>query len=146
MQVKDVMTKDVEIIAPDSTVMEAAQKMKELDIGPLPVCDGDKVVGMITDRDITIRAVANGLDVATTQIQDILGTDQVIWCYEDASIEEAAQQMKNQKIRRLLVVNRDKKLVGLVSLGDVSTAAPKEVSGEALSDISQAGPTPAGPH
>src|SRR3954471_21278055 len=94
MQVKDVMTSDVECVSPDTTLQEAAQKMKKLDVGPLPICgDDDRLAGMITDRDITLRAVAAGLDPSTAQVRDIM-TPNIIYCYEDQEISDAAHMME----------------------------------------------------
>ena len=137
MLLKDIMTPNVEVIRPDATLQEAAQKMKNLDVGPIPVCDGERLVGMLTDRDITIRATAEGRDPKTTSVREVM-TPEVEYCFEDQSIEDAARLMEEKQIRRLVVLNRDKRLVGIVSLGDVATATGDEqLSGEILEQVSE---------
>src|SRR5438045_4155431 len=111
MQVKEVMTQGAECIAPSSSLQDAAQKMKNMNIGPLPVCDNDRLVGFITDRDITVRAVAEGRDPKTTKVKDVLSPS-VVYCFEDQDVQEAAHLMEEKQIRRLAVLNRNKRLVG----------------------------------
>ena len=112
MQLKDIMTPKPECVRPDDTLQEAAARMRDLDVGPLPVCgDDDRMAGMITDRDITVRATAEGKDPKTTRVRDVM-TEEVIYCFEDQDIDEAARLMQEQQVRRLLVMNRDKRLVG----------------------------------
>jgi CBS domain-containing protein len=138
MLVSDVMTRGVECISPDATLQEAAAKMKALDVGPLPVCGpNDKLVGMITDRDITVRAVSDGRDPATARVREVMTPD-VIYCFDDQDVDEAAQMMKDRQVRRLMVLNRDKRLIGIVSLGDlaVETGAEKMV-GDTLEGVSE---------
>jgi len=118
MQVHEVMTRGVECIAPTATIQEAAQKMKDRDIGPLPICDKDRLVGMLTDRDIVIRGIAENRDPKTARVQDVM-TRGINYCFEDDDVTEAARQMEQKQIRRLVVLNRDKRLVGIVSLGDL---------------------------
>ena len=117
---KDVMTRGVETILPTAGIFEAAKKMKDLNVGAIPVCDGTRLQGMITDRDIVIRVVAEKRQADSTKVQDAM-TPNVTYCYEDQSIEEAARLMEREQIRRLPIVNREKQLVGIVSLGDVAT-------------------------
>jgi len=137
MQLRDVMTRGVEVIHPDATLEEAAEKMKSLDVGPLPVCDGERLVGMVTDRDITVRATAEGRDPKSTRIRDVMTPD-ILYCFEDQSVEEAARLMEEKQIRRLVVLNREKRLVGIVSLGDVAVrGADQELSGEVLEEVSE---------
>src|SRR3712207_146292 len=107
MQVREVMTRDVEVVHPDATLQEAARKMDALDVGPLPVCDGDRLVGMITDRDIVVRATAAGRDPKTTHVRDAMTRD-VVYCFEDQDVREAARVMEEQQIRRVVVLDRDK--------------------------------------
>jgi CBS domain-containing protein len=136
MQVKDVMTKGVEVIRPNDMLQQAARMMKILDIGSLPVCDGDKVVGMLTDRDITIRATAEGLDPTQTRVRDVMSTD-VVTVLEDQDIKEAAELMQSKQIRRVLVLNLDKRLVGMLSLGDLARHVPDpKVTGVTLEEVS----------
>ena len=135
-QLKDVMTRDVVVINPNSTIAEAAQQMRDGDFGLLPVGEDDRMIGAISDRDIVIRAVADGLD-GSTPVRDVM-TEGIRWCYEDQSIDEAATLMSEHQIRRLPIINRDKRLVGIVALGDL--AAHKAAIGpaaDALAEISE---------
>lgn len=137
MKLRDVMTKRVEVVAPDASLHEAARKMKDLDVGPLPVCDGDRLVGMITDRDLTVRATAEGLDPDEATVRDVM-TAEVLYCYEDQDVRDAAQTMQEQQIRRLLVLSREKRLVGIVSIGDLAVDfGDEELVGETLEEISK---------
>jgi CBS domain-containing protein len=121
----------------DASIREVARKMKALDVGMIPVYDGDRLVGMVTDRDITLRVVAAARDTTNTQAHEVM-TPEVIYCFEDQTVEEAAQVMEQHQIRRLIVLNRDKRLVGIVSLGDLAThRQSQKAAGEALSEISK---------
>src|SRR2546422_3075712 len=119
MQVKDIMTPQVEIVHPDTSLTEAAKKMSRLEIGPLPVCDGEKLIGMITDHDITVRATAKGSDPNATKGREVM-TPEVVYCFEDQDVKTVAQMMEMRQIRRIPVLNHDKRLVGIVSLGDLA--------------------------
>ena len=133
---RDVMTKDVQVLTPTTTVQQAAWRMLELDVGALPVCRGDELLGMITDRDITIRSVAHGQDPRSTSIEDVM-SPRVVWCYDDADIEQVAQKMREEQVRRIPVVDRDKHLVGIVSLGDLaSRVADPSLERTALEGVS----------
>lgn len=137
MQLSQVMTRSVETVSPDATLQEAARKMKSLDVGPLPVCDGDRVVGMLTDRDITVRAVAEGRDPKTAKVREAM-TDDLIYCWEDDDVNAAARLMADKQIRRLVVMNRQNKLAGIVSLGDLAVdTADTMRAGETLEGISK---------
>jgi CBS domain-containing protein len=137
MQLKKVMTPEVERLPKDANIHEVAQKMKALDVGMIPVYDGDRLVGMVTDRDITLRVVAEGRDPARTPAHTVM-TPEVIDGVEDPTVEEAGEVMEKHQIRRLIVLNRDKRLVGIVSLGDLAThRQSKKAAGEALSEISK---------
>ncbi len=137
MQVKDVMTRDVEVVAPDATLQEAATKMDALDVGPLPVCDGDRVLGMITDRDITVRAVAQGQDPKAARVADFMSRD-LVYVFEDQDVGDAARLMQEKQIRRVLVLSRDKRLVGIVSLGDVAVQTGDDrLTAATLEEISE---------
>jgi CBS domain-containing protein len=137
MKVRDVMTKGAECATPSMTLQDAARKMKNLDVGPLPVCDNDRLVGMLTDRDITVRATAEGCDPKTTRVKDVLTPD-VTYCYEDQDAQEAARLMQEAQIRRLVVLNRDKRLVGIVSLGDLAVETGDErLAGKTLEKVSE---------
>ncbi len=135
MQITKIMTRDVQSISPDTTLQEAAQKMMTLDIGLLPVMEGARVVGVITDRDLIVRAIAAGRDPAKTHVREAM-TKVVICCFEDQNTHEAAKQMNDNKIRRLPVLNRENKLVGIVSLADLSSQ-DAGLAGEVLKIISQ---------
>ena len=137
MRVQEIMTSKVECVWPEDTLQEAALKMKEMEIGPLPVCDRLHIVGMLTDRDIVIRGVAAGRDPRSTKVRDVM-TCEVIRCYDDEEVEEAERLMQTRQVRRILVVNRDDRLVGIVSLGDLAaeTGNPRRV-GEVLHDVSE---------
>lgn len=135
MSVSKVMTRDVVIANPDQTISEAARLMAECDIGSLPVGDGERLVGVITDRDIAVRAVAQRLS-PDTRVGDVMSKE-VLYCYEDEDIDQVARNMGDQQIRRLPVVNRDKRLVGIVSLGDVSHGVAHDTAGEAIAQISE---------
>jgi CBS domain-containing protein len=144
MQLREVMTPHVEVIHPDATLREAAQKMQTLDVGPIPVCDGDRLQGMLTDRDITVRATAAGRDPNTTRVREVMTPD-VVYCFEDQDVQEAAQVMEERQIRRLIVLNRDKRLVGIVSLGDLATqTGDEELDSEELSETLSGVSTPTG--
>jgi CBS domain-containing protein len=135
-QVSQVMTRGVRTMAPTDTIVQAAQAMEELDVGVLPVCDGDRLLGMLTDRDIVLRGVAHGVAADRTIVTELM-TPGVCWCYDDASIEDAMDQMREAQIRRLAVVNHDKHLVGMLSLGDLAVKGDMGEAGEALEEISE---------
>jgi len=137
MRIAEAMTPDVKLAKPDQTIQEAARMMAEIDAGVLPVGDGDRLVGMITDRDIAVRAVANGLN-PKTKVREIM-TDQVMYCFDDEELDDIARNMANIKVRRLPVLNRDKRLIGIVSLGDIALADGPDSAGEAICGISQPG-------
>jgi CBS domain-containing protein len=139
MQLKDVMTPGVEVTAPEASIYEAAEKMSHLDIGPLPVCDGDRLIGMLTDRDITVRAVAAGRDPRTTQVRDVMTPD-VVYGFDDEEVHTAARLMAQYQIRRLPVLNRSKQLVGMVALGDLAVhPGTQAVTAEVLEQVSEPG-------
>jgi CBS domain-containing protein len=125
MQVAEIMTRHAEVVPSNLLLKEAAQKMQELDVGTLPIRDGDRLVGILTDRDITIRAVAQGRDPAQTEVRDVM-TPQVVYCFEDQDVSEAAKLMQEKQIRRLPILSREKRLVGIVSLGDLAVHSGEE--------------------
>jgi CBS domain-containing protein len=137
MQLKEIMTTDVEVIKPESPITEAAKKMRSLDVGALPVCDGRRLLGMLTDRDITIRATAEGRDPGKTLVRDYMSAE-LVYCFEDQSIQEAERLMQEKQIRRLPVLTREKQLAGIVSLGDLATKTdePRAV-GKTLEKVSE---------
>lgn len=135
-KVKDAMSPDVRVIGPDETIQEAARQMKEGDFGMLPVSENDRMIGAISDRDIAIRAVAAGKDFGT-KVRDVMSPG-IIWVFEDDSVDEAAKRMGESRVRRLPVVNSDRRLVGIVALGDFATEKQDAMAaGEALSEISE---------
>jgi CBS domain-containing protein len=139
MQLKDVMTPGVEVIAPEASIYEAAEKMSHRDVGPLPVCDGDRLIGMLTDRDITVRAVAAGRDPLTTRVRDVMTPD-VVYGFDDQDVQDAARLMEQYQIRRLPVLNRSKQLVGIVAVGDLAVhAGSQPVAAEVLEQVSEPG-------
>jgi CBS domain-containing protein len=138
MKVKDLMTRDLEVVSPETTLRDAAERMNSLDIGVLPVCDKDRLVGMITDRDITVRATADGLDPFATQVGEVMSKDELITCCEDEEVEEATQKMRDKRVRRLPVLSEDHRLVGILALGDIAVdqGDPAEPA-ETLKEISR---------
>jgi CBS domain-containing protein len=135
MRVSEAMTRDVRVANPDQTIREAAQMMAELDAGALPVGEQDRLVGMITDRDIAVRAVAHGKS-PDTRVRDVM-TDDVKYCFDDDDVEDVARNMADIQVRRLPVVNRDKRLVGIVAIADIAASEEPEIVGEAVSGISE---------
>lgn len=137
MRVSNCMTKDVQIANPEQTLRDAALSMGRIDAGSLPVGENDRLVGMITDRDIAIRGVAEGKG-PDAKIRDVMSTD-VRYCFDDDDIDDVLHTMGALQVRRLPVLNHDKRLVGIISLGDIATNGPAPETGEALSGISQPG-------
>ena len=142
MKIRDVMTRGAQVVHPDNTVEEAARLMRDMDVGPLPVCDGHKIVGMVTDRDITVRSVAAGADPRRQPVREVMSAD-VIYCRDDEDVAVAVRMMTDYQVRRLIVVGDGDRLVGIVSLGDVATQTDQETAGQTLEAVSQpAGTTP----
>ena len=137
MQVSEVMSREVRIANPQQRISEAAKTMKEIDAGVLPVGEGDRLVGMITDRDIAVRAVAAGLG-PDTPVREVMTAD-VRYCYEDEELVDVSKAMAELQVRRLPVVNRDKRLVGILSIGDLALNESSATSGQAVADISAPG-------
>jgi CBS domain-containing protein len=135
-KVSEVMSTDVQTISPDATIEEAAQEMRDGDFGLVPVVEDEELVGVITDRDIAIRAVAEGKD-PSTPVREVM-SEGVVWVNEDDSVEDAARIMSEHQVRRLPVVDEERHLVGIVSLGDFAVDSSEiEPVVEALSDISR---------
>jgi len=133
---KELMSHDVHVIDPNSTIREAAQQMLKGNFGMLPVGENDRMIGAISDRDIVLRAVAEGLD-SSTKVRDVM-SDGVVWAYETDSVSVAAQRMSEHQVRRLPIVNAEKRLVGIVALGDFAVESTDlKLAGEALSEISK---------
>jgi CBS domain-containing protein len=138
MKVRQIMSRNVVIIEPTLSISKAAQKMRELDIGFLPICENDRLIGTITDRDITIRSVAQGLDPRLIHVREIM-TQMVFYCYDDEDVGHVGEVMQEQEVRRMLILNRQKRLVGVVSLGDIAkTSGETQLAGETLGEIAEA--------
>jgi CBS domain-containing protein len=139
MNVKDIMSRDVEVIHPDDPLKEAAQRMRDRDIGFLPVCDGDRLVGVVTDRDLILRGLAEGTDPSTSVGRDLM-TSPVVYCFDDHNLKEATALMEDHQIRRVAVLSREhRRLVGVLSLGDIARNSTKKVSAEVLESVSEPG-------
>jgi CBS domain-containing protein len=135
MRISEIFSTDVELATPDMTILEIAQKMKERDCGSVPVRDGDRLAGMITDRDIVVRCIAEGKDPEETTAGEVM-TSGILYCYDDEDAKDVAKNMAETKVRRLPVLNRDKRLVGIVSLGDLSVGCEDNaILGETMERI-----------
>ena len=137
MRVSEAMTRDVRVATPGQSIREVAKTMAEIDAGAMPVGENDRLIGMITDRDIAIRAVAQGKG-PDTPVREVMSTEQILYCYDDEDLDHVAKNMADVQVRRLPVVNRDKRLVGIVSLGDVAQKE-RRAGGNAVSGVSQRG-------
>jgi CBS domain-containing protein len=138
MKVSEIMSRNVVCIGPDTTIKDAAEKMRSLDVGFLPVCEDGHVVGTLTDRDITIRHVADGQNPYRVKARDIM-TPNALYCYEDQDVEEVGRYMQEHEVRRVLIFNHAQQLVGVVSVGDISKVAGEEfLAGETLREIAEA--------
>lgn len=136
MELRDIMTKHVHVVSPATTIREASRLMRSLDTGILPVCDEQAVIGLVTDRDIVVRALADGKDADSSVTAAM--TEAVVCMYEDDDVEEAAQVMEQKQIRRLIVLNRNQELAGIVSLADLTReVGDEELSGEILKNVSE---------
>ena len=138
MKINQIMSKKVEYVDPKLPIGKAAEKMRDLNIGFLPICENDKLVGTVTDRDITIRSVPQGRDPRLTPVSEIM-TQDVFYCYDDDNLERVAQYMQEKGVRRMVILNRQKRLVGVASLGDIAkTSGEKQLAGETLGEIAEA--------
>ncbi len=135
MKVKEAMHKGVEWVPPTTPVTKLAELMLKHDIGSIPIGEDDRLIGMVTDRDIVVRGLANGRDPKTLTARDVM-TKGVVWCREDEDLDDATRTMELKQIRRLPVINRGKRMVGMLSLGDISEACDEEMSGEVLQAVS----------
>ena len=140
MKVRDVMTRDVRVMRPAETLYDAARAMEAMDIGALPVADHDRLIGMVTDRDLVVRALAR-CKGPTTRIREVMSAE-VRYCYEDEDLAHVAANMAELRVRRLPVVDREKRLVGIISLGDIAMSEGRATAGEAIKGVSR----PGGPH
>ena len=136
MKVHEIMTPQVRSVGTDNTLVEAAGVMRSLDVGAVPVCEDGRVVGMLTDRDIAIRAIAKGCDPNRTTVREAM-TDGAFCVFAEDDVEDAARLMRERQIRRVPVVNREDRLVGVVSLGDVSVSSNPAFGGQTLRDVSE---------
>jgi CBS domain-containing protein len=132
-KISEVMTTNVQVVRPDETVRNAAKMMADMDVGAIPVCDGRRLQGMVTDRDITIRATAEGRG-GDTPVREVMTTD-VVWCTDEDDTQDVLDRMADEQIRRIPVVDQDRNLVGIVALGDLAIEDEQNVD-EALRDIS----------
>ena len=135
MKVSEVMSRDVQIARPQDSIRSVAQRMTQIDVGSLPICDGETLAGIVTDRDIVIRVVGEGRSFETP-VADVM-TAKVEYCLEDDELDDAADKMAEAQVRRLPVLNRDNRLVGVLALGDVALKVKDSTAGETLEDISE---------
>ena len=135
MKIREIMTPDAQCVGPEETLVDAAALMRQLDVGVLPVCNEGEVIGMLTDRDIAIRAVADSRHPATTMVREVMSAGSIT-VFEDQDVDEAVHIMEQHQIRRAPVLNRENRLVGIVSLGDIAVDASAVLSGEALKRVS----------
>lgn len=135
MKVKDLMHRGAEFVAPNASVQQIAKKMRDFDVGAIPVCEKGKPVGIVTDRDITIRALANGKDASKVEAKDVMSRN-LVFCRDSEEAEDAIRIMEDNQIRRLPVLDEAQKLVGMVSLGDISHALSREMAGEVTRAVS----------
>ena len=136
MKIREIMTPEAQCVAPEETLVDAASLMRQLDVGAVPVCEDGEVVGMLTDRDIVVRAVAPALIPAAIKVREIMSPGSVS-VFEDQEVDEAVHLFEQHQIRRAPVLNREGRLVGIVSLGDIAVDASTSLSGEALKSVSQ---------
>ncbi|WP_431096351.1 CBS domain-containing protein [Polaromonas aquatica] len=133
-KIKDVMTRQVDVISPDASIAEAAQRMRTGDFGLLPVGENDRMIGAVSDRDIVVRAVAEG-KAADTRVREVM-SEGILWAYDDDSVEDAVKIMSKHQVRRLPIINHDKRLVGIVALGDLAVNKELQPAAKALAGIS----------
>ena len=136
MLVKEIMSGTVQWVGPDTTIYDAAGMMREFNVGALPVKGEDGLAGIITDRDIACRCVAEGRDTATATVEEAMSKN-LSWCFDDARVDEAAQTMQMKKVRRLPVLNRQEELVGIVTASDVASGASQKLSGRVLAEVNK---------
>ncbi|MDX1401181.1 MAG: CBS domain-containing protein [Kiloniellales bacterium] len=134
MNVRDIMTSNAQWVDPSTTLSDAAKRMKSEKIGILPIGENDRLIGMLSDRDIVINALAEDRDVRMTPVRDAMSAN-VLYVFEDQSIEDAAKSMAENQVRRMPVLDRDKRLVGMVSLGDIAGKGFPGAAGSALESI-----------
>jgi len=135
MKVKEVMHKGAEWCPPETPLTDIAKRMRDLDVGSIPIGENDRLIGMVTDRDIACRAVANGKDCSKLKARDVM-SEGIFYCRDNEELDGAVRKMEEKQIRRLPVINSKKRMVGMLSLGDLSNKAPLELSGQAISAVS----------
>lgn len=138
MKVAEAMSRNVEIANPDDTIEHAAQRMAQLDIGVLPVGENDRLVGMLTDRDIAVRIAARGKNPSSARVRDAMSAE-IKYCFEDEDVDHVSRNMGDQQLRRLPVLSKDKRLVGILSLGDIAQKGNGHTSGAAMEGVSRPG-------
>ena len=136
MFIKEIMHPGADWISPDTSLQDAARMMRDKDIGCLPVGDNDRLVGMITDRDIACRGAADGCDPANTPVRETMSKG-IVYCFDDEKVEDVADFLEKKQLHRLVVLNREKRMVGMLSLGDVATHCAHKLSGEVLDAVCQ---------
>jgi len=135
LKIKEIITSEPRYVSPDATLVTAAEGMKSGDVGILPICENDILIGTVTDRDITVRAVAEGRNPHTTRVRDVMSS-KIIYCFGDQTIEDAAEMMEKSKIRRLPVLDGNNRLVGIISIGDLAARAHQnELAGRTLAAV-----------
>ncbi|VFU07408.1 CBS domain-containing protein [Methylocella tundrae] len=135
MKIKKIMHKGVEWVSPDTPVTALAKKMQQLDIGAIPIGENDRLIGMVTDRDITVRGVANGKDLSGLTARDVM-TAGIIYCRDNEDVDDVARIMESKQVRRLPVIDANKRMVGMISLGDVSHAASQKIAADVTRAVS----------
>lgn len=135
MKVREAMHEGVEWVGPETPLTELARKMREEDIGAIPIGENDRLIGMVTDRDIVLRAFSDGRDISSMTARDVM-TEGIVYCRANEELGDALRIMEERKIRRLPVIDENKRMVGILSMGDVSSAASHELSGELASAVS----------
>ncbi|MBZ0274133.1 CBS domain-containing protein [bacterium] len=136
MKIREVMSRQIQYVQPNDTVRTTAEKMREFDVGAIPVIDGENCIGIVTDRDIALRSVAEGYDPMTEQIADIMSAG-VVSCLEDDELEKATRIMEQNKVRRLLVVNTQGKPIGVVSMGDIAQNVEDAAASELVREVTE---------
>jgi CBS domain-containing protein len=135
MKVKQAMHQGVQWVDPSTSIKELAGLMREHDIGAIPIGENDRLVGMVTDRDIVCRCIAAGLDVAKTTARDVMSKG-IVFCSDQEELDDAARIMEDKKIRRLPVINQDKRMIGMLSVGDISHTGSRDLTGEVMQAVS----------
>ncbi|WP_043646322.1 CBS domain-containing protein [Caenispirillum salinarum] len=134
MNVSEIMSKDVHLVDPNTTIRECAKRMRDEDIGAFPVGENDKLIGVVTDRDITVRCVAGDTDLSSATVRDAM-SEGVLWCFDDDDVEKAAKSMAEHQIRRMPVINHDKRMCGVVTVADLAKAGVEHAEYIAYRDI-----------